>query len=193
MSTPGCAGGRNIVSKDLPLVDENCVPYRRKSLYLVMTLPFLGVYGVIAFTLGQLSLVYMIIYLVLLALTSLFQSFICVYWDCPYVGRFAPCVAGFCLPASQMARLWKKASLPERVYPLILNMTFMLFLGAILFPVYFLFRIGPVWMLAYLAAAGLYAVGFIRWICPHCATRKICPGGQLAVRLREKRSAEIKH
>jgi hypothetical protein len=180
------------MSEDLQLIDQNCVPYRRKKLYLALTLPILAVYGGVAAALFPLGFEYLLIYLVLLLLTSVLQSFICVYWDCPYVGRFAPCVAGFCLPASQLARLWKKDSLPEKFYPLVLNLTFLFFLGAVFFPLYFLFQIGVIWGISYLAAAGLYAAGFLRWICPDCATRNICPGGQLAVRLQEKRSAQIK-
>jgi hypothetical protein len=59
------------------------------------------------------------------------------------------------------------------------------FFGIILFPVYFLFLRGIGFLLGYLVVVGVYGFGFMRYICPVCATRHVCPGGQSSMKLNE--------
>ena len=73
-------------------MNENCVPYPRKRLYLLLTIPMLVMYVAVAAFLWQVSLTFFVIYLSLFVVVALSQSYVCVYWQCPYVGKFAPCV-----------------------------------------------------------------------------------------------------
>jgi hypothetical protein len=125
------------------------------------------------------------IYVTLFVCVAFFMSFVCVYWECPYVGKFAPCVGGFCLPSSQLARLFKNVKRSEIRYNIFLNLAYASFFGIILFPMYFLWMQDIVYLLAYTGIVVVYGVLFTLYICPVCGTRHICPGGQMAVKLKE--------
>jgi len=164
-------------------MNEHDVPYRRKTLYLLLTLPMLGMYGAIAVFLWTVHPIYLVIYAAFFVLVAIFQSYVCVHWQCPYVGRFAPCVGGFCLPSSQIARLFKGVKRPEKTYAVVLTLAYVNFFGIILFPIYFMYRQSFVYALIYVGIAAVYALCFLRFICPVCATRHVCPGGQTAMQL----------
>lgn len=166
--------------------EESCVPYQRKSLYLVLTIPMIMMYVVIAIFLWQINIVAFAIYVSLFVFVGIFMSYVCVYWKCPYVGKFAPCVGGFCLPSSQIARLFKNAKRSETRYNIFLNLAYVSFFGIILFPMYFLYVQNIIYLLGYVGIVIAYWVVFTLYICPVCGTRHICPGGQLAVKIREK-------
>lgn len=166
-------------------MNENCVPYKRKSLYLLLTIPMLALYVVIAAFLWQASITFFVIYCALFVIVAIAQSYVCVYWQCPYIGKFAPCVGGFCLPSSQIARLFKNAKRTERTYNIVVTLAFACFLGIIVLPVYFLYKQSIVYLLIYLGIVLVYAAGFLWLICPACGTRHVCPGGQTSTKLRE--------
>jgi len=166
--------------------EEGCVPYQRKSLYLILTIPMIVMYVVIAIFLWQINIVAFSIYVSLFVFVAFFMSYICVYWECPYVGKFAPCVGGFCLPSSQIARLFKNAKRSETRYNIFLNLAYVSFFGIILLPIYFLYVQNVIYLLVYVGIIVAYWVMFTLYICPVCGTRHICPGGQTAVKIREK-------
>jgi hypothetical protein len=166
-------------------VSETCVPYQRKGLYLLLTVPMIGMYVAIAVFLWRTSPLALVAYGALFVIVAFAQSYVCVYWQCPYVGRFAPCVGGFCLPSSQIARLFKRAKRSERTYNWAITLAFVAFLGIILLPVYFLYRQSPVYLLVYVGIVLVYAASFLWWICPACGTRHVGPGGQTSTRLRD--------
>ena len=171
-------------------MSENCVPYPRKRLYLWLTIPMIAMYIAIAVFLWQISPIIFWIYLGLFISVAISQSYVCVYWQCPYVGRFAPCVGGFCLPASQIARFFKGVKRTERAYNVMLTVALVSFLGIIVLPVYFLYGQGLLYLFGYLGIVLAYAASFLGWICPECGTRQVCPGGQTATKLREMISGE---
>lgn len=164
---------------------ENCVPYRRKGLYLALTLPMIALYIAIAVYLWTVGVVFAVLYVAVFVLVATAQAYVCVYWQCPYVGRFAPCVGGFCLPSSQIARLYRNVKRSEGTYNLALTLAFVSFVAIILFPVYFLYQLGLLYLLGYLGIVVVYALCFLLFICPVCGTRHVCPGGQTAVKLRK--------
>lgn len=166
-------------------MDQECVPFRRKTLYLLLTVPMMAMYVAIAVLLWQVNIVAFAVYCALFPIVALGQSYACVYWECPYVGRFAPCVGGFCLPSSQIARLLKNVRRSERTYNVAVTVAFLALLGIAVLPVPFLYGQGLVYLLAYLGIVVVYAVAFLWWICPVCATRQVCPGGKAATKLRE--------
>jgi hypothetical protein len=166
--------------------ENDCVPYKRKSLYLALTIPMIVVYIVISSILWKVNVVVFAIYVSLFVFVAFFMSYVCVYWECPYVGKFAPCVGGFCLPSSQIARLFKNAKRSETRYNIFLTLAYVSFFGIILFPMYFLYVQNIVYLLVYIGIAVVYWVVFTLYICPVCGTRHVCPGGQAAVKIREK-------
>ena len=166
--------------------ENDCVPYKRKPLYLALTIPMIVMYVVIANFLWQINVVVFSIYVSLFVFVAFFMSYVCVYWECPYVGKFAPCVGGFCLPSSQIARLFKNTKRSETRYNIFLNLAYVSFFGIILFPTYFLYVQNIIYLLGYIGIVILYWVVFTLYICPVCGTRHICPGGQMSVKIREK-------
>ena len=127
--------------------ENDCVPYKRKSLYLALTIPMIVMYIAIAAFLWQINVVFFAIYVSLFIFVALFMSYVCVYWQCPYVGKFAPCVGGFCLPSSQIARLFKNAKRSENKYNIFLTLAYVSFFAIILFPMYFLYLYNIIFLL----------------------------------------------
>ena len=166
-------------------MNESCAPYQRRALYLLLTIPMIVMYLAIAVLLWQVSKAALLIYGALFIIVALGQSYVCVYWQCPYVGKFAPCVGGFCLPASRIALLFRNAKRTERKYNIAVTLAFAAFLGIIVFPIYFLYQWNVVLMLAYLGVVIAYAAAYLWLICPACATRQVCPGGQTSTKLRD--------
>jgi hypothetical protein len=166
--------------------ENDFVPYKRKSLYLALTYPMIVMYIAIAVFLWQINVVIFAIYVSLFVSVAFFMSYVCVYWQCPYVGKFAPCVGGFCLPSSQIARLFKNAKRSGTRYNIFLTLAYLSFFGIILFPMYFLYLKNIVYLLAYVGIVVVYGVMFTLYVCPVCDTRFVCPGGQAAIKLKEK-------
>jgi hypothetical protein len=160
------------------------VPYRRKALYLIITLPMIALYIAVAIMLWRNHPAFFTGYAALFVLVAIFQSYVCVYWQCPYVGRFAPCVGGFCLPSSRIARLMKNVNRSKTLYNIFLSLAYASFFGIILYPVYFLYQQGIVLVLGYAGIVLAYSAVFMLWVCPVCATKSVCPGGQTAVSMR---------
>lgn len=57
-------------------------------------------------------------------------------------------------------------------------------LGITLLPIYFLYNWNVTYLSIYLGVVLMYAISFVRLICPLCATRHVCPGGQTSIKLR---------
>ena len=166
-------------------MSKPCQPYQRKILYLALTIPMIAMYVVIAAYLWNVARPFFIIYIALFITVTIAQSYVCVYFECPYVGRFAPCVGGFCLPSSQIARLFKNVKRTKRRFNILVNIAFASFLGIIILPVYFLYQGSIFYLLIYLGIVLAYASSFLWLICPVCETRHICPGGQTSTKLRD--------
>jgi hypothetical protein len=164
-------------------MSQECPPYPRKSLYLLLTVPMLGMYVAIAAFLWTTSLLAFIIYCVLFVTVAVGQSYVCSYFQCPYIGKFAPCVGGFCLPSSQLARLFRNVRRSVTLYNIMVSVAFAAFLGIIFFPVYFLYTFSVAYLLGYTAIVVVYAVSFLGFICPVCGTRHVCPGGKASTQL----------
>lgn len=142
-------------------------------------------YVAIAAFLWQVARPFMVIYIVLFLGVAVSQSYVCAYWQCPYIGGFAPCLGGFCLPSSQLACLFKHAKKSKARYNLALGLASASLLGIILLPIYFLYDWNIVYLLIYLGIVLTYAISFVWLICPLCESRHVCPGGQASIKLRD--------
>lgn len=165
---------------------ETTPPYPRKTLYLLLTVPMLGVYGMMTAFLWQKGILYALAYIALFILVALAQSLVCVYWACPYLGRFGPCVGGFCLPSNVIARLYRGAGISKAAYNVAVTLACLAFGGIFLFPVPFLYRQNIIYLLTYAGIALAYIGGFLGLVCPVCATREVCPAGQISTKIREE-------
>ena len=145
----------------------------------------IALYAGIAVFLWTVNVALLVIYGFLFGLVALFQSYVCVYYQCPYIGKFAPCVGGFCLPSSQIARLFKNVKRSETTYNIVVTLAFLSFIGIVFFPMYFLYQHSINYLLLYVGIVLVYASGFLLYICPVCGTRNVCPGGQTAIKLRK--------
>ena len=166
-------------------MNENCVPYKRKSLYLLMTLPMIVLYIVVAAHLWTVGIIIFTIYCAFFVMVAISMGYVCVHWRCPYIGKFGPCAGGFCLPASQIARLFKKLKRSETTYHIVISVAYANFFGILFFPVYFMYKLGIIYLLAYLGVNIVYWLCLLLFICPFCGTRHVCHGGQTAIQFRE--------
>ena len=166
-------------------MSQDCVPYQRKMIYLLLTVPMVAIYVAIAAFLWQVNIIAFVAYCAFFPIVAIGQSYVCVYLRCPYVGKFAPCVGGFCLPSSQIARLLKNVKRSERTYNLAVSLASLALLGIVFLPVPFLYGQSVVYLLAYLGVVVAYAASFLWLICPACGIRHVCPGGQASTKLRD--------
>jgi len=163
---------------------RTCRPYPRQPLYWFLTVPMIVMYVAVAVLLWTVGTGLFVLYCALFAVVALCQSVACVHWECPYVGRFAPCMGGFCLPSSRIALALGSLGRSRRVYAAAVTVASLAVVGIVAVPVHALYRRSPVSLLAYVAALIVYAVAFLWLICPACETRDACPGGRAATRMK---------
>lgn len=161
--------------------DMSCVPYRRKGLYFLLTIPFvlllIGTFVYLWTFSFALSLVLALFY----GMTCLFQAYCCAYQDCPYVGGFCPAVAGI-MPASLLAKLiygQGRITKSKRMFETQATFGVIGLLGMAFFPVFWIAKLGLLFAIGYVVYHGLNYVVFLFTICPACAIRHTCPGGKL--------------
>jgi hypothetical protein len=164
------------------MTDPN-VPFSRRRLYWLLTAPMFLLYLGIALLLSRFGAAVLIIYLAFFPIVILGQSTACVEFQCPYIDGFGPCVGGFCLPARWVARLYTEKMLPRWLFQVGITAAEIAFFCIILYPLYFLLQAGIVYLLFYLTVVLLYAGVFLTRICPVCAIREKCPGGQTSTAL----------
>jgi hypothetical protein len=168
------------------IINNNCIPYARKKLYLIITIPLMlliiAIFGFI-FIINPFC---GIIYLGFWFGANVFQSYCCEYQDCPYTDGFCPAVAGI-IPASRIANfsIIKNMSKSKKRFELYATFGSLCLLGLIIFPLLFIFELGMVYLLGYLTFILIYAILFLWNICPVCAIRSTCPGGRFSTTLRE--------
>jgi hypothetical protein len=161
--------------------DMGCVPYRRKPLYLILTVPFLVVLILVGVYLWRFSPWLTAAMAFFYLWTCFFQAYWCAAQDCPYVGRFCPAVAGI-VPASWIAK-WlyggrevhaSRARLEIHAVLAVLGM-----LAWTILPLWWIAKLSIGLAVAYVVWQLAYVVVFWLTICPVCAIRETCPGGVL--------------
>jgi hypothetical protein len=164
-----------------PTPDMTCVPYRRKGLYFVLTVPFVLIMLAVFIYLWRYSFLLSLAYLGFYFMTSFFQAYCCAYQDCPYVGKFCPAVIGI-YPGNMFAK-WlysnKKIVRSKKKFEQSVTWALVGWGGLIILPLYWLSRLSIWWAVGYAAAHVVYTLIFWLTICPVCAIRNTCPGGKL--------------
>ena len=160
-----------------------CIPYKRKALYLLLTIPIIILYLVIMGYLWKINTIVFGIYVSLFALSILFQSYCCEYQSCPYIGKFCPGIGGFIVPASVVALLLKNIKRSKMLFDLFALLAFICLLGIVIVPVYFIYKLKMSFLIFYLSIVIGYSVLFLAFICPACATRDTCPAGKVSSKI----------
>jgi hypothetical protein len=161
--------------------DMSCLPYRRKGLYFVLTIPFFVVFISVFVYLWTFSFLLSVVFLLLYLGACLFQAYCCTYQDCPYVGGFCPAVAGI-MPASIFTKLIygrRKIKKSKRRFDIHAIIATACGLGLIVFPLPWISKCGFLFGVGYIAFVVAYLLIFFLTICPACAIRHTCPGGKL--------------
>ena len=159
---------------------KDCIPYKRKALYLLLTGPIVVLYLVIIGYLWEVDKLIFTVYCSLFVLIILFQSYCCTYQNCPYMGKFCPGMGGFIVPASIVALLLKKVKRVKTLFNLFALLAFLCLLGIILLPVYFIYKLGLNLLIFYSVIVIAYSLLFLVLICPVCAIRDSCPAGKVS-------------
>ncbi len=167
--------------KGIEDIDMNCVPFKRRRLYLVMFIPLLTLMGVIFLYLWMISPILGLIYVGLYLSTCVFQAYCCTYQECPYIGKFCPGIFGI-IPSSRIAQSGVIRNLKKsaRLFEIFATIAFILLLGMILFPIIWLSQLDFFITLGYLGVNVFYLVVFLWNICPNCAIRSTCPAGRIS-------------
>ena len=161
--------------------DMSCVPYRRKRLYFVLTLPLIMLLIAVFVYLWTISFILSLVFLVFYLVMSYFQAYCCVYQDCPYVGGFCPAVLAI-LPANLCAKhLYGRQGVvkSKKAFSLQASLAIAGWLGLIVSPVFWVATLGVGFAVGYVVIHVVYTVIFGFTICPVCAIRDTCPGGKL--------------
>ena len=166
---------------------RHSIPYKHKGLYLIITLPLILMYILLACYLYKVSTVHLIIYGMLFLFTVILQSYNCIYWECPHVGTFCPGAGGFCVLSSPLGKLLitLKIKRSATVYKVVCNIAFLGFLGIIFYPAYFILKISVLHLVGYFFIIHLYFAGMMLFICPACGAKSACPGGRLSSKIKK--------
>jgi hypothetical protein len=164
----------------MPKPDMTCVPYRRKGLYLAITLPFMAILAAVLAFLWTFHPLLALAFFGFYATVVVVQSYCCAYQDCPYVGGFCPAVTGI-WPANPLAK-WLAARTKLRsaiLFEVLATIGFVAILGLAFFPLWWLAK-ASVWLAVAYVVVQLFYYGFFTLaVCPSCAIRNACPGGQV--------------
>jgi hypothetical protein len=161
--------------------DMACVPYRRKTLYSVLTVLFLLVLIWTAVYLWAFS-PWLTASLVLCYIGLCFlQAYCCAYQKCPYVGRFCPAVAGI-MPASWLAKLIygrREVVKSKARFETFVMIGYSALIGMAILPLWWIAKLSVPLAMGYFVWQLVYYLVFQLMICPACAIRETCPGGKL--------------
>jgi hypothetical protein len=161
--------------------DMACVPYRRKTLYFILTVPFLAILVLVAVYLWAFSPWLTVAMAFFYLWMSFFQAYCCACQECPYIGRFCPAIAGI-VPASWMAKVIYgnrqvvKSKIRMEVQAIIGTLGWLCWT---FLPLWWIAKLNVLLAVAYVAWQVVYYVIFGLTICPACAVRETCPGGAL--------------
>jgi hypothetical protein len=163
----------------------SCVPYRRKGLYFVLTIPSLALLIAVFVYLWTFSFLLSTVFLSFYFAMCYFQAYCCAYQDCPYVGEFCPAIGGI-RPANILAKLIygkRKIVKSRKRFELHATLASISWLGLIVFPLFWIAKLGVVFAAGYVACHVVYFLIFVLTICPVCAIRNTCPGGKFGDKL----------
>ena len=162
---------------------KDCVPFKKKILYLLLTIPIITIFIAISIYLWLTSLISFIIYCSLFLMVIVSQSYCCAYQNCPYIGKFCPGIGGIIIISSVIAFLWKKTKKSKILFELFATLGFICLMRITLFPIFYIYKLSVIILIGYLIIAIFYCIAFGGLICPVCAIRDTCPGGKMSEKI----------
>ncbi len=161
--------------------DHECVPYPRKGLYWLINIPYLVLLIITAIYLWQFGILVSLIYSSFYILSVILHGYVCAFSGCPYKGTFCPGSFAY-FPVGKMALLFDKMNIKKSdlLFNLFFGIIMLLLLGIIIFPLYWINRLGVGYTIGYLLIILIYFTAFILTICPKCAMRFNCPMAKLS-------------
>lgn len=159
----------------------SCVPYRRKGLYLTVTMPRIAVLVAVFVHLWTYSFALWLAFLSFYAATCYFQAYCCAYQECPYVGAFCPAILGI-YPANMLAELMygrQKIVKTLSRFEIHATLATVAWLAMVIFPLYWVAKPGIQLAAGYVVSHSGYYLIFGLTICPACAIRHTCHGAKL--------------
>ncbi len=167
-------------------IDRTCVPYPKKRIYWLVTLPYLIVLiGVIAY-LWSYNVSVAITYFSLYLISTVLHGYVCSFSECPYKGTFCPGAFGW-FPVGKIAGKLKK---PEKRNDKVIGIVFMsimlCILGIFVLPLYWISKQGLIFSIAYGIFIIVHFFFFVIFVCPKCAGRGNCPTAKLSDSLNKR-------
>lgn len=161
--------------------DDKCIPYPRKGLYWLISIPYLGLLIITAIYLWQFGILISAIYISFYILSVILHGYICTFSGCPYKGEFCPGALAY-FPVGKIALLFDKMKVKksELLFNMFFGFVMLLSLGIIIFPLYWINSLGAGYSIGYILIILVYFIAFILAICPKCAMRFNCPLGKLS-------------
>jgi len=143
-------------------IDLSCVPYPRKGLYWLITLPYLIVLVTTMLYLWSIRSNIALVYFGLYILSTLLHGYVCSFSECPYKGTSCPGAFGW-FGVGLMAGLF--SSMKIRKSQNLINLFFLLvmisLLGIVLIPLFWLYKAKWIFSVAYFLFMLIHFFSFI--------------------------------
>ena len=167
-------------------IDRTCVPYPKKGIYWLVTLPYLIVLiGVTAY-LWSYNMSVAITYFSLYLISTLLHGYVCSFSECPYKGTFCPGAFGW-FPVGKIAgKLKKPEKRNDKVTGILFLFIMLCTLGILAIPVYWINKLGITSSIGYVFLVLLHFFSFVIFVCPKCAGRGNCPTAKLSDSLNKR-------
>lgn len=163
-------------------IDHNCIPYPRKGIYWLITLPYLLMLIGVTIYLWTYSIPVSIAYLFLYIMSTLIHGYICSFSECPYKGTLCPGAFGW-FPVGKIAGKIKPQKRNDKLIGVLFLVIMLCILGILIIPLFWLYKLGILLSIGYFLFILLHFFSFVLFVCPKCAGRGYCPTAKLSNRL----------
>lgn len=151
--------------------------FTNKGTYFLLTIPLIILFIAVAYYLWNYANLFFWIYLGMMIMMNLFQSYCCAFQQCHYMHGFCPGIGGIIVPASRVARIYGKKANSKVMFKVSAIIASLFALGIIILPLFFLKDLGILLVLLYCLIFIAYGQLFLSMLCPACATKQTCPAG----------------
>ena len=165
--------------------DKTCIPYPRKGIYWLVTLPFVMVLIGVAIFLGTFNISLAITYFSFYIVSTFLHGYVCSFSECPYKGTFCPGAFGW-FPVGKIAGKLKPKKKNDQLIGILFMFIMLCILGILVLPLYWLSNLGLAASIGYGLFIVIHFFSFVIFICPKCAGRGYCPTAKLSNTLNKK-------
>ena len=168
-------------------LDKSCIPYPRKGVYWIISLPYLALLILTATYLWNFNIIISSIYISFYFVSIILHGYICSFSECPYKGTMCPGAFAW-FPVGKISHFIEKLKIKKSL--LLINVFFLIvmitLLGIIILPLFWISKLGMIYSIGYVALIIIHFFIFILTICPKCAGRLYCPTAKLSNILNKK-------